>query len=277
MLGQKEKSMIKYILGCSLVALACGGVDDFEPDAVGDAGMGTAVQAFSAKNSPTFQYGARTGSGNVACDKVTTGQVCAIPTKKKIQLAYETDGTGFNNFEQSIINTVMSQDFGQSGMGFTFTGPVDDDDQNIPADSLRMLIAPGACSGGTSSNNIEAYSCATTLSSLTNLSEQTGVTGNYQTFGGCAVNIDRSDIYAKGADSTQDAHLFAQAVGHVIAVCTGIGANTTAAASGKITRRTLNLTANLQGLTAGDVCRAASYNPNSNGQYAITTPQCSSD
>lgn len=296
--------MLKKICGILILALsaACSGSEgtsssDIQPyadeeqalreglpplDTFEEIDIGTAEQALGAKNSTTYQYGTRTASSGLACNKTSTGQVCYVPsgtgltgTAASKTITWRlTPLHGFSATEQTAIqNAVTALDNTLSAWTFSLT----------TAAAGHIQLANASASGSSSSNNIDAF-VQTEYANLQNLTEGAGVVGAYQSSASCLIRLDIADIVARGAveeakvagNQGEEGKLRTHAILSGLQKCIGLGTRDDAGSAGNYIDRTLvfpgPLFRPLQ--TAGDQCRANSYDPSSVANYNILTPAC---
>ncbi len=270
--------MNKYISLLGIFAIACAGTDSATTE-VADSGveqvdasgqLGTAKQAYHSRVSGLYQHGTQTGSALRACDRSTTGQTCSVPKFKNFEICL---GNTFSATEKSRM-LEMAQGI-DSRSNFTFSYPSDCSAAPL-AGKMRLIIDPGVVSGSLSSN-IQGYATVQ-LGSPSNLTE--GVAGadpvgNFQTHGFCLAKIDLVDIYAKGANSTEDTRLLKHAGASVILKCQGNGSRQDVAAVPAYSRESIVLGSNLTVyMTDGEKCRADAYDTTANGDFSNTGAVC---
>jgi hypothetical protein len=194
-----------------------------------------------------------------------------VPKSKSFEYCF---GSGFSSAERSSGITAASLIDGASNFTYTY---VADCSTTIAAGKLRLTINPGVVSGSLSSS-IQGYADVQ-LGSPTNLTE--GVApgadpvGNFQTHGFCLAKIDLADIYAKGANSTEDARLLRHAFASVILKCQGNGARQDVAAVPAYSRESILLDGSVfVYMTDGEKCRANSFDATNNGDFVNQTDTC---
>jgi hypothetical protein len=254
------KKIIAVLIAC---LFACSGGEQFDEDLV----IEQEDQALSAKVSPTYQHGSTTSSTHLACNKTNSGQVCTVPSTKNVSWAFDTN-SGFSNTEKTNIRAIV-QSFDNTLTTWSFSETTD------PAAS-QLVFKVAACSGGSSSSNIEAFGCVS-LAFSANLTEGAGVVGSYQKHGKGTISIDVTDINAKYASQGDRDHLKTHAVGHSILAWMGVGARSDAGVVHYMSRRTVSLGNFNLTLTTGELCRADSFLATNDGQFSLTTPACTVD
>lgn len=293
--------MLKKICGILILCLsaACAGSDnvasDIQPYAdeeqalrdglppLDTTDIGKAEQALGAKNSATYQYGTRTASSGLACNKTSTGQICYVPqgtgmtgsVSSKTITWRLTPLHGFNADEQTgITNAVTALDNTLSAWTFSLTTGA----------SGHIQLANASASGSSSSNNIDAF-VQPEYANLQNLTEGAGVVGSYQSSASCVVRVDIADINARAAleeakvagNQNEVGKLRTHAILSGLMKCIGLGARDDAGSVGHYIDRTLVFPGPLfrPVQTAGDQCRANSYDPFNNvANYNLITPAC---
>jgi hypothetical protein len=224
-------------------------------------------QALAAKPSATLQYGTRTASSGRACDRTSSGQVCYVPagtgltgTVSSKAITWRlTPVHGFSSEEQTAIqNAVVALDNSLANWTFNFT--------TQPAGAIQLANAP--VSGGSGSSNIDAF-VETQFLIPQQLNEQTGVVGQYISSPSCFISLDIADINARGTaegGATEIGKLRTHAILVGLMRCLGLGTRDDAGSAGFYIDRTLVFPGPVFRLllTAGDQCRANSYDPFSN-------------
>lgn len=267
--------MIRNIASLLLLStlFACGAPDEYL-DAAGiddETELGTLEAGFSAASTPTFQYGTRVGpTTNLRADKTSSAQVIAVFNRKNPTYCVETGlVAALSPAEHNTIVTMLSS-FDASFTGWTAT--------DYPDFGLGCAAAGGTPpyqvrfqkgsvgSSGTASNLIEDYA-RLTFGGLTNLTEGAGVVGQYQSASSCTITIDTTDLYAKGANATQDSNLFGHAVMHNWYGCLGLGARSHQ--STFATRRAVLPASTGTGLTVGEVCSLTTYDTSASTNFFI--------
>lgn len=266
-------NQIKAFATVALLA-ACGSEDDWLPS-----DLGTLEQGFGGKVTPTYQHGTRTGSTRMACDKVTSSQVCAVPPATNMTYCIHTMGSGqlFSAAEATLIrNEIEAFDATRPNWTLTetlltncagFTG-------HIP------FFANAVGSSGTSSSNVNDYGKIGSFGTLTNLTEGSGVVGSYQSWSKCTINIDRVDILAKGANQVQDDLGLEHAALHSFFGCLGIGGKDSGP-SDYASRILFNPASMVQPEadqpSPGENCQLNAYSLSEDGKYFQLAPDCTTD
>ena len=172
------------------LVLACGAtpeeVEEFELE------LAQSEQGLSAKTSPTFQYGTSTSTSKAACNKTSTGQVCSVPTSRQVNFCLfdnlsAAHKTRIRNIAITLNN--LSNNFNFTEMDLVHPSCIP---TVLGEPTPNLVFSNQACSGGTASDNIEAYSCGNFTAENANLSEASGVVGNYQSHNrfGALLDID---------------------------------------------------------------------------------------
>lgn len=267
------------LLGLAL-CFACGSVDESPLFDAPDGGeVGQAEFRMSAPETPSYQFGSRTGSGHAKCDKTSSGQVCSVIDTKDIVYcnSFETglNGTGQIEVENSFtaIRSALSGTgwaFNPSALGFINPTCIDND-----VELYFQKAAVGA--SGSASSNIKDY-VDVSFGLVAGLTEGSGVVGQYQRHGTCLVKLDEVDIMAKGANATEDTRYYARAIRHGIALCLGSGA----AATSSTNFTNTSMPASPPPLpptafTAGEFCQLNSLSVGSNTQWTEPLLPCSSN
>lgn len=220
--------------------------------------LGVAEQPYTAKVTGSYQFGTQTGSNKMQCDRTTSNQVCSIPRRKKIQLAWAHPDLQ-DTAEAAALNLDSNLDSGWQITSSPSSGP-------LASDQVRVLLQKDSCLGN-KTNNIEGYSCVG-YGSVFSLSEGSGVVGQYQEHGGCIAGIDLDDIAAKYSSSGDRFRLEYHAVGHAALACIGLGSRD--GAGNTFSKRSiLPSTATKSGLSAGEKCRANSFFVASDGTFSL--------
>lgn len=248
-----------------LAALACGAPVDEEE-------YGEAEQEFLALNSSTKQFGSRTGGSNLSCNKTSTSQVCSIPRFKKLQVVRDDTGT-WTTGQRVNMQTVSS------AKSFLFGWPINIVNLTAPADStaVRVFIINGTVSGS-SGSTVDLYHDVS-FDSVNSLTEGLGgglPAGSYQTHASCTIKLDRNKITAKGASDLEDSRLFSHAFGNGMAICMGVGTNSSV--NSMDTQLPIDLTKFLDAGTAGEACRANFSDLADTSDFSIQTASvCAGD
>lgn len=273
--------MIKNIAKlCAVASLfACGSASEdglFEPSqevADAGAGLGSVELGLASKNSPTFQGGVSTANSRAACTKTSTGQVCTVPTIKQF---FYCLGGGFSASQKTRARNVAARlDAVLSNFVFsevTLAHPsciVTVLGEPTPA----LTFIAGTCSGTTATDNIEAYSCGSFVTANGNLTEGAGVVGNYKSHSGYNAVIDLTDIFARGANVTEDSFILDQGFARGFLSFMGNGTRNV----NSFSTRTVRPAGVLVDLSPGDICRLESYAVNNQSNFGIATPQCLTD
>lgn len=223
-------------------------------------------QAYHGSAGPNLQHGVTANASRLACSDIVSDQTCSIPQTRNPTWAFDQNN-GFTADERSKFRTMLTA-IDSTVQNFTFTEVHFDLNPTI-------LVNRFACGSGSSSNNIDAFSCAG-LTFAKTLSEAAGVVGNYQVHSRGVLHIDVADCNAKGSTTAQDDFCKMHAYGNAINVWMGNGRRTDSAANGFTTRRSVVLTGLNLPMTAGEDCRLESYNATDNGSYTINGT-CASD
>jgi hypothetical protein len=231
--------------------------------------LGQIEQAFAAPASPTYQLGTTTSSARLQCNKTNSGQVCSVPlTNSKSILWRFAANSGFTNQQKADFRVVMTA-VDNSLPSWTFT--------ESTSESAAIRVNKAACSGSSSSNNIDAFSCVDLSGPSIDLEVGPGVVGNYTAHVFADVHIDFDDINAKFSSSSDRLALAQHAFGHGIISWLGLGSRSDSGALGFVSRRQVNVNALNLPLTAGEACRLEAYNITNNGEFNLVSPACSSD
>jgi len=218
--------------------------------------IGENEQALSSRFSINYTYGVNATFGHLGCHGVA-GEVCInLPVQKNFRWCDDviTHADTLNAFATAAAGVQQA-----SNGNFTFQYVGHCSSPFIPG-SADLLINELPCSGDLMSN-IDGYACANwgQQPSQNTLSESlpgiyyaatTGTTG--------VAHIDRADIFARGANSTEDLKLLLQAAYKMAWECVGIGTHseTTNAMTGRLITP---INQNRPIGTSGDLCRSSSY------------------
>lgn len=270
-----------------LALCACAGADNgemFDDAEIGDGGdeLGQVEQAYGAKETDTLQFG--TTPGGMRCNKTSTGQTCNFLRVKPnvkvcvdytlpispgplsgIEGAYASNG--LNNVDIAAPSYTFDYSNSDLGFGCSATGSA----------GSHIIIRKGTLSGSSSSNNKNDFA-RPVFSDLTNLSEQTGVVGNYASAGNCIITFDAAKCKAKGATSSEDERYCTNAVAFAVAGCLGIGGQQASQATTRITALTpMSSTQFANALSAAETCQMTSLSLTNDGNFQEHTPACSGD
>jgi hypothetical protein len=263
-----------FLLALLALFAACGAPsDDLFPEEPGDSGeeLGSLGQPVLAFDTPSFRFGAQTSNTAQRCSKTSTSQVCTVPSSKVVNYFIPTSGGGSFTFsERDQITGAIGQIDGLINWSFTQVTDIQDADYVFSA-----IAVPGNLS-----SNIEGYVRAN-RTFAENLSDN-GLPGSFQRHEGCVIAIDKTDIYNKGANATQDGALFYHAALNGPLKCMGIGSRTDTGASNKGSQRQVQFFSGLRGaLTSGEVCALNAFVPagqgSNPGQYAVSNSVCPSN
>lgn len=263
-----------------VLALGCGAaVDDLE-----ELELEQTEQAFVGKVTPSFQFGTNTSAQRLRCNRTTSGQVCVVPKAKSLSYCIDRHFSNpqdpiFSESEATRIRNLV-QGLGASGWSFSEISPFNCTDGTMGIPDIVFFVG-SVGSSGTGSNDVKDYatniwSCASgSPGCLNNLTEGTGVTGQYQSWTHCKVVVDRTDIYAKGTTATQDNQGFDHASKHGFLGCLGIGGRSI---SGGFASRTLfQPSSSATSVTTGENCSLVGFTTASAGQYNHALAPCTSE
>jgi hypothetical protein len=255
---QKEKrKMIRKILALILLIAGCSGYDSAADSDSEE--FGTADQEITAASSPSFGYGATTGSSHAACVTGSTGQACLVPDSKTIRFCVEPTGlttaqVGSIRTQAGAAATLLSH-----GTGWTFVNLASSVNCFTTANADVEINAAntGLCSG-TTGDTIDPYVCVNPTVGAA-LSES--LPGNYNTSEGGIIHIDLVDLHTKAAAmAISDNTMIKRGIAHSFAILMGLGSRNDLSASEE-TRRQLFPIVTMGDLTAGEKCRANAYVP----------------
>lgn len=229
-------------------------------------------QPYIALNSASKQWGARTGGDHLACDKVTSGQVCSFAKFKTIELARPNSWDTGAKQRLDGCRSGLASAYGAAGWTFNVV-----DSASTPGSNVVRVLYQNAAVSGSLTNNIKNYASVSFVSPTALTEGLNGGTpaGQYQTHGSCIANIDFTDIFNKSANSGEDDRLFDHAFCHAAALCMGVGARTDSANT--VARQAINLTSFLPAGTSAEVCRS-NYGTNNTTDFSVQTlSACSGD
>jgi hypothetical protein len=230
---------INYLIAVGIAILlgACSAApEDFD--------IGTAEQEYFGRVTNGYQYGTTTSHARLQCGRTNDAQVCTIPQTKTPTFALSA---GIDR-PALVRGLFASLDAQLSSWTFTEVSDINDAD---------IIVSDGVpCSGGSSSNNIEAFGCLATTDVGNNLEESATVVGNYTNHSFGVVRIDTTDINSKFSSATSRDRLYVHAAGHGIVAWMGLGSGPDASAR-RITSRVVDVSGPIvQTLSAGEDCRA---------------------
>lgn len=180
--------------------------------------------------------------------------------------------------EESRIRTMITSLDTISGWTFT-QAPKFTDCFGTPQDIIVVNTPVGA--SGTASNDVKDYGIPvwTTVGGLqgglVDLTEDVGVSGQYQNWTVCQARVDGNDIYAKGTSATQDANGMNHAAAHAIEGCLGIGGRTTGSAFAS--RNSFAPATVATSISTGETCALAAFSLVNPGHFTIAPIGCPSD
>jgi hypothetical protein len=244
-----------------LVALACGAPAEDE--------LGQLEQEYAAKHTLNYQMGVDSSDARMQCTRTNPAQTCSLLKTKNVTFYIEPadfgpPGTGYND---EIFTYVSQLDSALSS--WTFTEVTDPATPNI-----HLVFRRGACTGGFSSSSIAAFSCVSLFGSGVNLTEGTGVTGNYTTHEGATVFIDMSDLTLRATTTIRRLRLLRHAAGHGTLAAIGLGGRVDSDASAFVSRMAVDVDWSGATISSGEDCRAESYSPTDNGVFNRLQPSC---
>lgn len=249
--------MIRTILALVLLIAGCSGYDSNDSDSEE---FGTAEQEITAASSPSFGYGATTGSSHAACNTTSTGQACLVPDSKTLRWCVNT--TGLTSTQAGSIRSMAAQaaNLVSPGTGWTFVnltpGPNCFNDTN--ADVEINAANTGLCSG-TTGDTMDPYVCVNPTIDF-QLSES--LPGNYNVMDGGIVHVDLADLHTKAAAMALSDNVFMRrGIAHTFAILMGVGSRSDLGKASQITLRQLFPIVTIGNLTAGEQCRANAYVP----------------
>jgi hypothetical protein len=251
------------LIALSLLAVACGAPVDGE-----DFDLGTTEQAFSAKRTTNFQMGVNAADDRLQCNRTNALQTCSLLTTKNIvywidPASFGPSGTAFND---EIYAYVEELDDSLSSWSFNETSDFNDD--------WQLAFVKGACPGTASSVKISSFSCLALASTGVNLTEGTGVVGNYTTHNDATVYIDMDDITVRGLNGLQELRLLLHATGHGTLAAIGLGGRTDAGANNFVSRMLVDPNWSGATISVGEDCRAESFTLGGSN-FTLATPACS--
>lgn len=272
-------------LALALLAAACGAPGYEEPldgEFNDEPELAQLEQRYGAKETATLQFGTNP-SGN-RCNKTSSGQSCSfLRTKPTVKVCIDytlptalgglsfLEGAYASNGLAALDNAAPSYTFDysspDSGLGCATTG----------IGGNHLIVRNGTLSGSSSSNNKNDFA-RPVFSDTTNLSEQTGVVGNYTSAGNCIITYDAAKCRAKGATNAADERYCTNAVAFAAAGCLGIGGQQASQATTRITALTpMSDTQFANTLSAAELCQMTSLSLTNDGNFQEHTPACSGD
>jgi hypothetical protein len=253
------------LLAALTLPFACGAPDEWDDSL----DLGQAEQAFAAPASPSFQLGTTTSSARLQCGRTNSGQVCSVPLMNSKAVLWRFGAnSGFSDQQKADFRIVMTA-VDNVLPSWTFT--------ESTSQAAAIVVDKAACSGSSSSNNIEAFSCIDLSGPEIDLEEGPGVVGQYTAHVFGDVHIDFDDIDAKFSSAADRLALAQHAFGHGIISWLGLGSRSDSGALGFVSRRQVNLNVLNLPLTQGEACRLEAYDITNNGAFDLLSPACTSD
>ena len=253
------RAVIPMVCG---LALACGAPVD-------GADLSQLEQGYAAKHTLNYQLGVDVSQQRMQCTRTAPSQTCSLLTTKNITFYIESadfgpPGTGYND----EIFTYVSQ-LDAALTTWTFTEVFDPNTPNI-----LLVFRRGLCDGSYTNSSIAAFSCLSLVSTGANLTEDTGVTGSYTTHHGATVFIDMGDITRRANTAIRRLRLLRHAAGHGTLAAIGLGGRLDVAADQFVSRMQVGVDWSGATISSGELCRAESYDPTSNGVFSRLQPSC---
>lgn len=260
-----KNALLSYL--ALALAVGCGAApEDFADEQSDD--FGQAEQSFSAPVSSNYQFGTRTASSHLQCDRTSTGQVCSIPLTKNPTYAFDNSVGGT---ERALITSIVSAiDSSLASWSFTEVTMLDDP-TIIFEDALHV------CAGTSASNNIDSFGCVFLTAQGNGLTEGAGVKGSYTNHSFGVVHVDLTKIQAKVSAAADRNLVYKHAAGSAVLAWMGLGLRTDAGANNNLSRREVSTTLPLGTLTSGEQCRANGFVATANGQFTNAINPCPGD
>lgn len=266
--------MFKKLIALALLGLvACQG-DLYTEDPNDADELGQIEQAYAASNSPTFQFGTRTGPSGLACDKTTTGQVCSIikgatGTSAAKNVAWRfTPVHGFTAVEMITIQSAISG-LDAALSKWTFS--------EVSGGAPAIQIGKAGVGGASTSNNIDAFR---QVNWFLPVSLTEGLTGSYQA-ASVIISIDMADITTRGTAAGGASfvnRLLFHAAANSFEAAIGLGTRDDAISAGTYNDRTVLVLPNgAPFASSGGLCQLNSFNPSTVSVFDLVNPQCASD
>lgn len=288
-------------LSLFLALAACGGenpdlFDDGEAEADGGE-LGELEQGITGKVTPTFQFGTRTSTNRQKCTRTSTGQACKVPTTVNLKVCSGNVAFISNNLSSFAAGRAAAMRSDLHGIsGFAFNWPAASN--NVVDGKCGFCFADGTCdplagqdanitivkgpvgTSGTASNDIQNYAKVEFFkgNGNDNLTEASGVAGNYSSYQMCGITIDETDLLAKGTNAAQDQNLIDHAIVNSLLACAGFGRHPTATGTSSLyTRSVLNANIDVGAISNGEFCQANGYTLSSLNDYANNGTACTAD
>lgn len=226
-------------------------------------------QPYSIKHTTDYQMGVDASDARMQCTRTNPLQNCSLLNTKSVLFYIEgadfgPPGTGYND---EIYTYVSQLDAALSSWTFTETFA-----PSTP--NIVLVFRRGACTGGPSSTSIAAFSCMTLAASGQNLTENTGVSGNYTAHLGATAWIDMGDVTQRADTTIRRLRLVRHAAGHATLGAISLGGRTDSGASDFVSRMTVDVDWSGATISSGEDCRAEAYVPTQNGQVTRLQPSC---
>lgn len=272
---------MKLILSVLFFLLACGADFEGEPDDYGALSEPIVSQIHDANDPFSFMTGVMYEQSplNGLTYQWSPGAVDSydvfVPFNKA--LTFKTaqgpcTAAQFTAMRSTLDNLIIQLSSVYNPSGWTFAR-----NESTGLHTVQCLNLPTSPTGTNSIRNYSRTQCTWDQSRLITAVDSR-INGNLLNFTSCAIQIDVPDVYARGANATEDSYLLWHAVAHGVMKTMGIGA---------IPGNTLNVMANetitpigstRTLVTTGASCRTKNYAPGGAGQWAIfnlsTTAHC---
>lgn len=267
------RNTVKLLI--ALLLIACGApaetteTTEITEFSESDEEFGQTSEAYSIKHTTDYQLGVDASDARMQCTRTNPLQNCSLLTTKTVLFYIESadfgpPGTGYND---EIFTYVSQLDAALSSWTFTET-------TNPATPNITLVFRRGACTGGYNSASISAFSCLTLAASGLNLTENTGVTGNYTTHLGATAWIDMGDLTRRANTTIQRLRLLRHAAGHATLASVGLGGRTDAGADAFVSRMLVDIDWSGATISSGEDCRAEAYVPIADGQVTRLQPSC---
>lgn len=278
------------LLGAASLSTGCGGYDqDDNIEPTDDSGeLGSVEEAVSAVFSPNYGYGVSTALSHLACNTTNNGQTCIVPLRKNIRWCNQSPGAGgldattFSDFSGAV--GFLAGQFPSWSFTHLADGAACD---SLPEDGgtvqvkLNQAASGSLCSGGPSSDQIDAYVCVNFGDTSGALTETPSLPGTF--FGGIGHTQGLAFMHADVGETTTRAGAGSKDIvlshGFVLGLMElmGLGARTDAASSSLFTGRSILPIAVVRHVSSGELCRGASFNSSGSGNFTRSGFPCGAD
>ncbi len=256
---------MKKLLSATLLAMACAGTDDVQPDYGADAGIGQTTQAVGIKTRPGFSYGVTITTTHTqnTCQS-GGGQTCSVPQTK-----------GPTYFLASSLNATekfyarQAAAYLDSKTNWSFTETTDSAAATITVNRLDNF-----CTG----LDIQKLVCVNLSAQGNTLSEPTSIPNTFTEHSKGIIHVDRVQLnFSTTSAAERELRLYH---GLIAAFASWMGHGVKSTTSSTPIRQYILTPDDIGDLSAGEICAMNGFLPKAQFGAANTigiTATCASD